>query len=237
MIRLYEDQGWVRPSRPADHRRYDESDVRRIRRLRALLAAGVAPDLAARALDGRLRAAEHDEVRRALDLLLDEVGETLTALDGRAPGGDGDLPEQRISLMFDAFMVRTRMESVLSSALSPVGILSADYGIISLIWTEGAMTSSTLARLVGVAPSTLGGRIAGLVRRGWVRRRPDPDDRRSWRLELTPDGDRLIAAAIPHARDCATRIDLALHTCGAHPDAIRASLLTLSTALRSLLPD
>ena len=46
-----------------------------------------------------------------------------------------------------------------------------------------------------------------------------------------------MEAAIPHAHACAERIDRALQERGTHPDTVRASLLTLSAALRSLLPD
>jgi DNA-binding MarR family transcriptional regulator/DNA-binding transcriptional MerR regulator len=235
MIRAYERRGWARAARRADHRRYADAEVARLRLLRALLAAGVDADRAARLLDDHATTAERDEAMAALVLLFDEVSEAVTALD--EPDPDGDLPEQHISLMFDTFMVRTRMECVLSAALRPAGIPSGEYAIVSLIWAEGSMTPATLGRLVGVAPSTLGGRIANVVRRGWVRRVPDPADRRSWRLELTPEGDRLMETAIPHAHTCAVRIDQALQERGTHPDTVRASLLTLSAALRSLLPD
>ena len=50
MIRYYEQRGVVRGARARDgHRRYTDDDVRRLRRLRALLAANIAPECAERA--------------------------------------------------------------------------------------------------------------------------------------------------------------------------------------------
>lgn len=237
VIRSYEARGWLRPAQAgAGHRHYAAADVERARLLRALLAADVAPELAVRAVDGRADAAERDEVRAALTVLADQVRAALAATGPPSPDDD-DAPERHISLMFDTFVARTRMESVLTEALRPAGVPSGEYAIISLIDAEGAMTPATVARLVGAAPSTLGGRIASLARRGLVRRTPDPADRRSWRLELTPSGIRTLLDAIPYGAACATRIDDALLARGTHPDTIRDALHTLSAALRSLLPD
>jgi DNA-binding transcriptional MerR regulator len=221
MIRYHEQRGVVRGAQARDgHRRYTDDDVRRLRRLRALLAANIAPECAERALDADLPDRERRQVRRALELLIAEAQEAHARLDADAPGYDADdePPEQRISLMFDTFMMRTRMESVLTAALQPAGIRSGDYAVVSLIAVEGSMTPSTLARLVGVAPSSLAGRVARLVRGGWIQR-------------------EVLQAALPHAHACAQRIDAALHDRGVDPDTVRACLITLSTALRSLLPN
>jgi DNA-binding MarR family transcriptional regulator len=79
--------------------------------------------------------------------------------------------------------------------------------------------------------------LTNLSRKGWIRRRPDPVDRRSWLIELTPEGTGRVHAAIPYAADCRRRIDRAVVAQGMSPDAVRAALLTLSAALRTLIPD
>lgn len=238
MIRYYEQRGVVRGARARDgHRRYTDDDVQRLRRLRALLAANIAPECAERAVDADLPDPERRQVRRELELLIAEAQEAHARLDPAPPGPDAEPPEQRISLMFDTFMMRTRMESVLTAALQPAGIRSGDYAVVSLIAVEGSMTPSTLARLVGVAPSSLAGRVARLVRWGWIQRHPAAEDPRSWRLELTEDGLEVLRAALPHAHACALRIDAALQDHGVEPDSVRACLITLSTVLRSLLPN
>jgi DNA-binding MarR family transcriptional regulator len=80
--------------------------------------------------------------------------------------------------------------------------------------------------------------VERLLRWGWIQRYPAVEDPHcSWRLELTRAGVEVLQAAVPHARVCAQRIDAALQDRGVEPDSIRAGLITLSTALRSLLPN
>lgn len=51
-----------------------------------------------------------------------------------------------------------------------------------------------LAHAEGLDQSTMSRRIASLAKRGLVERRPDPDDRRAHRLQLTESGTVALAA-------------------------------------------
>jgi hypothetical protein len=62
--------------------------------------------------------------------------------------------------------MRTRMESYLSAGLREVDMGSGDYALLSLLAVEGLLTPAVLARLVGVAPSTLGSRLNAADRAG-----------------------------------------------------------------------
>ncbi len=59
-----------------------------------------------------------------------------------------------------------------------------------------ALTPSQIADRVLVASATMTATLDLLERRGWIRRSPNPDDRRSVLVEITPDGravaDRLL---------------------------------------------
>jgi DNA-binding MarR family transcriptional regulator len=228
----------LRPGGARD-RHYTDDDVDRMRRLRVLLAADLPPTLATRAVDGDLGEDERARARRALAALVEQAREADADLArGGAVAAPAEAPpEHRISLMFDTWIMRTRMECVLGSALRPAGVPVGEYAVISLISVGGPLTPASLARLVGTAPTTLGSRLSSLSRRGWIRRRPDPTDRRSWLIELTPEGADRLRAAIPHAAECRRRIDRALEEQGTPPDAVRAALVTLSAALRTLIPD
>jgi MarR family transcriptional regulator for hemolysin len=57
-----------------------------------------------------------------------------------------------------------------------------------------------LATLLDVEPITAGRMIDRLTRTGMVERRPDPSDRRAWRLHLTD-------TALPHVREARLRSD------------------------------
>jgi DNA-binding MarR family transcriptional regulator len=90
------------------------------------------------------------------------------------------------------------MESHLSASLQEAGVISGDFALLSLLAIEGQLTRAVLARLVGVAPSALGPRLNALTERGWVERRANPANSRSWLLQLTPAGWARYHAALPH---------------------------------------
>ena len=94
-----------------------------------------------------------------------------------------------------------------------------------------------LARLVGVAPSTLGPRLNGLTERGWDERRANPANGRSWLLQLTPAGWAAYDAAAPYARAAFGRLDDALRDRRVDLVTLRRQIQILSTTLRSLLPN
>ncbi|MBK8023269.1 MAG: MarR family transcriptional regulator [Chloroflexi bacterium] len=53
---------------------------------------------------------------------------------------------------------------------------------------ENPITTSELARKHKVTLQAASAQVQGLVDKGWVQRIPDPNDRRQFRLEVTPDG-------------------------------------------------
>jgi len=59
------------------------------------------------------------------------------------------------------------------------------------IYRAGEVPATRWARWTGTRPSTVSELIDGLVRRGFVRRSRDPNDRRVVILSLTPKGRRL----------------------------------------------
>lgn len=218
------------------HREFTDRDVRRLRVLKTLLAADAPPALAVRVLDGALTVPERTEVERLLDLQLAADRETrisIAATDREElVAGQPD-----ISLMFDIFVLRTRMGAVLTEALTDVGLTATEYALLSLLRESPSRTAAELARLLGIAPTTLGRQLAELVRRGWMSRSADRRDRRRIVVSLTRKGDLRFQAALPHAARVAADLDRGLRQRSTDPDHARALLQTLSAALDTLAPD
>ena len=66
---------------------------------------------------------------------------------------------------------------------------------LQLIADKGAVSTSTLATLLGIDPSTASRNLAGLQQKGYVTRKKATDDGRQTDVRLTPKGKRAADAA------------------------------------------
>jgi len=79
------------------------------------------------------------------------------------------------------------------------GLNRGEVGVLSALRTAGARDRPSPTRLFkGLMLSSAGmtKRLDNLEARGLVRRAPDPDDRRGVRLQLTPEGRRVVDRAV-----------------------------------------
>jgi DNA-binding MarR family transcriptional regulator len=76
--------------------------------------------------------------------------------------------------------------------LRPLGVSAAGGLVLGLLRDNGATSPSELGQRLIVARATVTGVVDSLERRGYVRRTPNPADRRSLLVELTPDGRRVV---------------------------------------------
>ena len=87
-----------------------------------------------------------------------------------------------------------RMARQVELALAPLDLSLPQYRVLALL-ADGSTASSVLARQLAVSAPSVTAVVDGLVGRGLVERRPDPEDRRRLTLLLTRDGRKLIATA------------------------------------------
>jgi long-chain acyl-CoA synthetase len=87
-----------------------------------------------------------------------------------------------------------RLAKQLEVALAPLDLSLPQYRVLALL-ADGSSASSVLARKLAVSPPSVTAVVDGLVARGLVERRDDPEDRRRLTLLLTRDGKRLLAVA------------------------------------------
>ena len=72
------------------------------------------------------------------------------------------------------------------------GMTRAQWAVLSRLERQPDITQSDLAQQTDVEPITVGRLIDRLEAGGFVERRPDPDDRRIWRLRLTAKSGTLL---------------------------------------------
>ncbi len=68
-------------------------------------------------------------------------------------------------------------------ALKRLGVSTEQAHILSVLWTDGAMTIGRLQRLLALSSPTLTGALDRMTDQGLVRRVPSPEDRRASLIE------------------------------------------------------
>ncbi len=82
-----------------------------------------------------------------------------------------------------------------------IGVTRPQWQVLSLLSFHAGINQGGLAELLEVEPITLGRMIDRLQDAQLVERRPDPNDRRAWRLFLTDKGQMLLDELRPFAHE------------------------------------
>ena len=90
-----------------------------------------------------------------------------------------------------------RAHRLLDRLMMTHGASLARTKLLLLVARGGPVRSTDIASALGQAPRTVTEAIDGLERDGFVRRDPDPNDRRAKRISVTAAGEAAIAASEP----------------------------------------
>ncbi len=103
-----------------------------------------------------------------------------------------------------------RLHRGTSEALAPLGLSRAQARVVRLL-ADGPLRMATIAERLAVVPRTVTDLVDGVEAVGLVVRQPDPEDRRSTFVALTPGGrlllDRLDVARRESAEQAFGRLD------------------------------
>jgi MarR family transcriptional regulator, transcriptional regulator for hemolysin len=81
------------------------------------------------------------------------------------------------------------------------GMTRAQWAVLARLQHEPGITQSRLAALTDVEPITIGRLVDRLEANGLIERQPDPDDRRIWRLRLTPKASPILKQVAAFRRE------------------------------------
>ena len=111
------------------------------------------------------------------------------------------------TILLDLFRTNQVRERLLGSALEGLELPPEDYPMYVMIGAEGPWTPTAFAARVEMPLSTVLFRIGRLESRGHAERIPNPDDRRSYLVRLTDEGQRLLGQARPRFRAYAEAVE------------------------------
>lgn len=84
----------------------------------------------------------------------------------------------------------------ISERLAEFELTPGQYGVLNYLWEHGKATPKELAQTLMVENSTISGVLDRMQKKGLIDRLIDPDDRRSVRVVLTPEGQALQTGVV-----------------------------------------
>jgi DNA-binding MarR family transcriptional regulator len=137
------------------------------------------------------------------------------------------------TVLFDVFLANQARQQLIATALEGTELPPEDYPLYVFVGAEGPWTPTGLAQRLDMPLTTVLFRLRRLERRGHAERIPNPDDRRSFLIRLTPAGRRLLRKARPKFRAYAEAVEARL---GAEEvDAARKRLAELRESIAAEL--
>lgn len=130
------------------------------------------------------------------------------------------------NLILDLYVLQQRVGEFMETALAGTEVRPAEFAVLSQLGTE-PMTPREISLRLGVTASTLSGLLGAMQRRDDIRRTKNPEDGRSYRVELTTSGK----ARLRRCRTAFQKALAALDTTLPQPaDELRRSLLLIDEA-------
>ena len=101
-----------------------------------------------------------------------------------------------VDLVDSAMHASRALLAIVVRSLAPVleEITPGQLRALVILSSQGAQRAGVLASMLGVHPSTFTRTVDRLAAGGWVTRSENPDSRREVLVELTPRGERAVAA-------------------------------------------
>lgn len=107
----------------------------------------------------------------------------------------GDLDARLDNVLFDVWLVSRATTALIDDVLRPSGLDADEFAIYSVLASGDGMTPTELAHWMAAPATTVSSSVKRFEQRGHVQRVPNPDDHRSYRVELTAAGRRAHLAA------------------------------------------
>ena len=116
------------------------------------------------------------------------------------------------TILLDVFVANQLRERLIAQSLEGTGLPPEDYPMYVMVGAEGPWTPTAFAARTQMPLSTVLFRLRRLEERGHAERIPNPDDRRSYLVRLTPEGQKLLRKARPRFRALAEAVEAELGT-------------------------
>jgi DNA-binding MarR family transcriptional regulator len=104
---------------------------------------------------------------------------------------------RKLSVLLELAVANALASQLFVRELTRAGYPFTHVGLLTLIDIYGPITPGDLEHETAIPKTTLRGRLQGLYRRGLLQRLPNPEDRRSHFVEVTPEGKQFLREMEP----------------------------------------
>ena len=134
------------------------------------------------------------------------------------PTATGELPP---SVAFLLSRLGYEVGRELGDALGELGLENREFGLLRLLAAQQGHSQRALGAMLRIPPNRMVTLVDGLEKKGYVERRPHPEDRRAYAMALTEAGNAAVGRAFQAA------FDVEAHTCEPLDPGEREQLLAL----------
>lgn len=138
-----------------------------------------------------------------------------------------EISDEGVDLTFLIWLIARGTSALMDATVAATGLTGDEFAVYSILAASESTTPSTLSRWMAAPPTTVSSYVKRFEARGHVRREPNTDDRRSYRIVLTPAG----RAAHDAAQEAFAPVSTALSTALGE-----AAVDFFGTALRTFRP-
>jgi DNA-binding MarR family transcriptional regulator len=142
-----------------------------------------------------------------------------------------EVRNEDVDVTFMVWLNARATADLLDAALAPAGLDADEFAIYSLLTATGTITPTELARWMAAPPTTVSSYVKRFETRGHVQREPNPADRRSYRIRLTPAGRKTHRVAAELFGPISAAVSRGL---GEKDGDVRETLLALLDVLEEL---
>jgi len=139
-----------------------------------------------------------------------------------------DVREQGVDTLFTQWLVGRAAQNLVDDVLRPAGLTSDELPVYSMLASDTPVTPTELSRWMAAPATTVSSVVKRLQARGHVFREKHPQDRRSYRIRLTPAGRDTHQAAIALFRPVSSAVESRL---GPERTSVNEALLLLREAI------
>lgn len=100
---------------------------------------------------------------------------------------------------YQVYTAQRALSQNLDATLAPFDLTSGQWNALNQLEEHGAMTQKELAMLLDKEPATIARRLDTLEKKGFIERKPSPEDRRANIISITPAASDLLVEVEPVA--------------------------------------